>query len=93
MHYNNYTDLNNCFLFYSAGPVLYHGKETIYSETVNYLLTQVVQSDKYYKSLAVGFMFKVGLITDRRPSELSLSLLLFLLLSPSLRDMASFILP
>ena len=42
--------------------MLYSGKETIHSETVDYLLTQVVQSDSYYKSLAVGVMSKVGLL-------------------------------
>ena len=30
--------------------MLYGGKEEIHREIVNYLLTQVVQSNKYYKS-------------------------------------------
>ena len=32
---------------------------------VNYLLTEVVQSDKYYKSRAVGVTSEVGLTTVR----------------------------
>ena len=32
----------------------------------NCLLTEVVQSDKYYKSRAVGVISEVGLTTDRR---------------------------
>ena len=34
-------------------------------QRVNYLLTEVVQSDKYYKSRAVGVTSEVGLTTDR----------------------------
>ena len=45
---------------------MYHGKEEIHSENrVNYLLTEVVQSNKYYKSHAVGVTFEIGLNTDR----------------------------
>ena len=52
---------------------------------VNYLLTEVVQSDKYYKSHAVGVTSEVGLLlTDL--SDLSV------FASPCLRDMASLIL-
>ena len=37
---------------------------------VNYLLTEVVQSNKYHKSCAVGVMSEVGLTTDRDLSVL-----------------------
>ena len=36
---------------------------------VNYLLTQVVQSNKYYKSCTVGVTSEVGLTTDRNLAE------------------------
>ena len=44
--------------------MLYHGKEEIHGEIINYLLTEVVQSNKYYKSRAVGVISEVGLITN-----------------------------
>ena len=50
--------------------MLYHNKKEIHSEIVNYLLTEVVQSNKYYKSHTVGVMSEVGLITDRDLSVL-----------------------
>ena len=60
--------------------LLYQGKEKIHSEIVNYSLTEVVQSDKYYKSHAIGVTSEVGLATDRDLSELM-----------CLRNMVSFI--
>ena len=36
---------------------------------INYLLTQVVQSNKYYKSRVVGVTSEVGLTTDRDLAE------------------------
>ena len=75
--------------------LLYRGKEKIHSKRKRYtvkilncILTQVLQSDKYYKSLAVGVTSEVGLTPDRRPFRV-ISLLLFLLLPLS----TSFILP
>ena len=49
-------------------------------ERVNYLLTEVVQSNKYYKSRAVGITSEVGLTTDQNLAE-----------RLCLRNMASFI--
>ena len=51
--------------------LLYRGKEEIHSETVNYLLTEVVQSNKYYKSRAVSVTSEVGLTTHRDLAEVS----------------------
>ena len=46
--------------------MLYRGKEEIHSENKpNYLSTEVVQSDKYYKSRTAGVTPEVGLTTDR----------------------------
>ena len=45
--------------------MLYPSKEEIHSEIVNYLLTEVVQSNEYYKSRAVGVTSKVSLTTDQ----------------------------
>ena len=50
--------------------LLYHCKEEIHSERVNYLLTAVVQSNKYHKSHTVGVTSEVGLTTDRDLSVL-----------------------
>ena len=50
--------------------LLYCGIKEICSEIVNYLLTEVVQSNKYYKSHAAGVIFEVGLTTDRDLSVL-----------------------
>ena len=50
--------------------MLYCCKEKIHSEIVNYLLTEEVQSNKYYKSYAVGVTSKFGLTTDRDLSVL-----------------------
>ena len=51
--------------------VLYHGKEEIHSEIVNYLWIEVVQSNKYYKSCAVSVTSEVGLTTNRDLSLLT----------------------
>ena len=49
---------------------LYRVKEEIHCEIeVNYLLTKVVQFNKYYKSRAVGVTSEVGLTTDRDLAE------------------------
>ena len=51
---------------------MYRSKEEIHSEMeFNYLLTEVVQTNKYHKFHAVGVMSEVGLTTDRDLSELS----------------------
>ena len=71
--------------------MLYCGKEKIHSERVNYALTLMVHFDQYYESCTVGVTSEVGLTTDRRPSELSVSASLSA--SACLRDTASFILP
>ena len=44
--------------------LLYRAKEEIHGEIVNYLLTEVVQSNKF-ESCAVGVTSEVGLTTDR----------------------------
>ena len=62
--------------------LLYHGKEEIKSEIVNYLSTEVIQSNKYYKSSAVGVTSEVGLTTGQD-----------LLVSTCLRNTMSFIPP
>ena len=50
--------------------LLYRGKEEIHSENrVNYLSNEVVQSNRYYKSCAVGVTSEVGLTTDRDLAE------------------------
>ena len=49
--------------FVNVDILLYRGKEEIHSEIVNYLLTELVQSNKY-KSHAVGVTSRVGLTTD-----------------------------
>ena len=51
--------------------VLYRGKKEIHCEIVNYLLTEMVQSNKCYKSRVVSVTSKVGLTTDRELEELS----------------------
>ena len=43
--------------------MLYHGKEEIHSEIFCYLLTEVVPSNKYYKSRIIGLTYKVSLTT------------------------------
>ena len=49
--------------------LLYRGKEEIHSETVNCLSTEVIQSNKYYKSRAVGVTSEVGLTSDQDFAE------------------------
>ena len=46
------------------------GRDTQWNRA-NYLLTEVVLSDKYYKSRAVSITSKVGLTTDRDLSVLT----------------------
>ena len=60
--------------------VSWWGKDTLRNR-INYLLTQVVQSDTYYKSCAVGVTFKVGLLLTDVIPELSLCFFLFPLAS------------
>ena len=52
--------------------VLYHSKKNFTQwNRVDYLLTEVVQSDKYHKSRAVSVMFMIGLTTDRDHSVMT----------------------
>ena len=50
--------------------LLYRGKEEIQSEIKSYL-TEVVQSNKYYKHRVVGVTSEVSLTTDRDLAERS----------------------
>ena len=52
--------------------LLYRCTEEIHSETeLTILWTEVVQSNKYYKSRAVGVTYEIGLTPDRVLSELT----------------------
>ena len=58
--------------YFGSSILLYHGKEKIHSEIRdNYLLTEVVQSNKYYKFRAVDVTSKVGRTTDQDLSVLA----------------------
>ena len=54
--------------------VLYCCKEEIHCEIKSYLLTVVVQFNKYYKPRAIGVTSEVGLNTERDLSVLFISL-------------------
>ena len=73
---------NSYIYIYIYIYVLYRGKEQIHSEIelIIFYVTEVVPSDKYYKSHAVGVSSKVGLTTDRD-----------LLIKTCLRNITSFI--
>ena len=65
MHGHIFIYVRMCVGMYVCMVLLYHGKEEIHSEIKgNYLLTEVVQSNKYYTSYAEGVRSKVGLPTD-----------------------------
>ena len=51
---------DNCLI----SVVSFKGRDTQWNR-VNYLLTEVVQSDKYHKSRAVGVTSEDGLTTDQ----------------------------
>ena len=65
--YDEYNDWKGLRLSARKGTVVSWKEKDTQWNRVNYLLTQVVQYDKYYKSRAVGVTSEVGLTTDRRP--------------------------
>ena len=65
-----YEEQNDYFLDKKYESVVSWLGRDIQQNRVNYLLTQMVQSNKYIKSRAVGVTFEVGLTTDRDLAEL-----------------------